>query len=200
MGCSGRQYVACMILQEYGGWDLSKVLKTYKKIAGWCDKHVKSIIYQMLCGLLYMQVGLLTFIPVQSANIVHRDLKPSNVLVDSKCNVKLIDYGLARQMCPQTRKVALSTVGVPFYFNSSLPPTMLSFLHISLQVDATDTEWDSGPKGTDRQLTQHVVTRWYRAPELILMQSQYDGAIDVWSVGCIMVSSDEGDRCMLCVL
>lgn len=40
----------------------------------------------------------------------------------------------------------------------------------------------------ERQLTQHVVTRWYRAPELILMQSEYDGAIDIWSVGCIMVS------------
>ena len=41
--------------------------------------------------------------------------------------------------------------------------------------------------GTERQLTLHVVTRWYRAPELILMQMHYGGAIDVWSVGCIMV-------------
>lgn len=41
--------------------------------------------------------------------------------------------------------------------------------------------------GTKRQLTQHVVTRWYRAPELILMQPDYGGPIDVWSVGCIMV-------------
>ena len=57
-------------------------------------------------------------------------------------------------------------------------------------MDATDTEWESSSKGTDRQLTQHVVTRWYRAPELILLQSQYDNAIDVWSVGCIMVGID----------
>ena len=39
----------------------------------------------------------------------------------------------------------------------------------------------------ERQLTQHVVTRWYRAPELILMQNHYSEAIDIWSVGCIMV-------------
>lgn len=36
-----------------------------------------------------------------------------------------------------------------------------------------------------RQLTQHVVTRWYRAPELILMQESYNAAIDMWSAGCI---------------
>lgn len=35
-----------------------------------------------------------------------------------------------------------------------------------------------------RQLTKHVVTRWYRAPELILLQD-YSFAVDVWSVGCI---------------
>jgi len=36
-----------------------------------------------------------------------------------------------------------------------------------------------------RVLTGHVVTRWYRAPELILLQESYTEAIDVWSVGCI---------------
>ena len=38
----------------------------------------------------------------------------------------------------------------------------------------------------ERQLTKHVVTRWYRAPELILMQSRYNEAIDIWAVGCIL--------------
>ena len=35
-----------------------------------------------------------------------------------------------------------------------------------------------------RQMTSHVVTRWYRAPELILLQ-RYTTAIDVWSCACI---------------
>ncbi|KAK5107788.1 hypothetical protein LTR62_000656 [Meristemomyces frigidus] len=34
-------------------------------------------------------------------------------------------------------------------------------------------------------LTQLVVTLWYRAPELLLGAKEYDGAIDVWSLGCI---------------
>ncbi|KAL4173648.1 hypothetical protein KRP22_005598 [Phytophthora ramorum] len=36
-----------------------------------------------------------------------------------------------------------------------------------------------------RQLTEHVVTRWYRAPEIIFRDHDYSAAIDVWSVGCI---------------
>lgn len=34
-------------------------------------------------------------------------------------------------------------------------------------------------------MTEYVVTRWYRAPELLLSCSDYTSAIDVWSVGCI---------------
>lgn len=34
-------------------------------------------------------------------------------------------------------------------------------------------------------LTEYVVTRWYWAPEVILNASEYDHAIDIWSIGCI---------------
>ncbi len=36
-------------------------------------------------------------------------------------------------------------------------------------------------------MTEYVVTRWYRAPELLLNCSEYTEAIDVWSVGCIFM-------------
>ena len=35
------------------------------------------------------------------------------------------------------------------------------------------------------ELTEYVVTRWYRAPEIMLSCQEYTKAIDVWSVGCI---------------
>lgn len=35
-------------------------------------------------------------------------------------------------------------------------------------------------------MTEYVVTRWYRAPELLLSCDTYDAKIDVWSVGCIV--------------
>merc|ERR1711865_1196680 len=34
-------------------------------------------------------------------------------------------------------------------------------------------------------LTEYVVTRWYRAPEIMLCCDEYGPAIDVWAVGCV---------------
>lgn len=36
-----------------------------------------------------------------------------------------------------------------------------------------------------KNLTQLVVTLWYRAPELLLGTTTYDSSVDMWSVGCI---------------
>jgi serine/threonine protein kinase len=35
-------------------------------------------------------------------------------------------------------------------------------------------------------MTEYVVTRWYRAPELLLSCDHYTASIDMWSVGCIL--------------
>lgn len=35
-------------------------------------------------------------------------------------------------------------------------------------------------------MMEYVVTRWYRAPELLLNCCEYTQAIDMWSVGCIL--------------
>lgn len=32
----------------------------------------------------------------------------------------------------------------------------------------------------EQELTEYVVTRWYRAPEIMLACREYDAAIDVW--------------------
>lgn len=37
-----------------------------------------------------------------------------------------------------------------------------------------------------RPLTVEVITRWYRAPEVLLGCNTYDCAVDMWSVGCIV--------------
>jgi len=50
--------------------------------------HRKFIIYQVLKALKYMH----------SAGLIHRDMKPSNILLNSKCEVKLCDFGLMRSI------------------------------------------------------------------------------------------------------
>eukprot|EP00931_Biecheleriopsis_adriatica_P087585 TRINITY_DN62027_c0_g1_i1.p1 TRINITY_DN62027_c0_g1~~TRINITY_DN62027_c0_g1_i1.p1 ORF type:complete len:379 (+),score=54.18 TRINITY_DN62027_c0_g1_i1:169-1305(+) len=48
--------------------------------------HKPLIAYQILRALKY----------IHSASVMHRDLKPGNILLDSKCQVLVADFGLAR--------------------------------------------------------------------------------------------------------
>lgn len=61
------------------------------------------------------------------------------------------------------------------------------------QVDQTSLELkicDMGAAKVLDKATQHntpyVVSRYYRAPELILGSNKYDESIDVWATGCIL--------------
>lgn len=40
-----------------------------------------------------------------------------------------------------------------------------------------------GAAGKSHTLISYVVTRWYRAPELLLDKKDYSYAVDLWSVG-----------------
>eukprot|EP01065_Artemidia_motanka_P032460 TRINITY_DN39473_c0_g1_i1.p1 TRINITY_DN39473_c0_g1~~TRINITY_DN39473_c0_g1_i1.p1 ORF type:complete len:617 (+),score=141.60 TRINITY_DN39473_c0_g1_i1:49-1851(+) len=43
------------------------------------------------------------------------------------------------------------------------------------------------PDPDSHNLTEYVVTRFYRAPEVVLeVRRGYDGAVDVWSLGCVL--------------
>lgn len=45
---------------------------------------------------------------------------------------------------------------------------------------------EDGPEGASAEgQTLYVVTRWYRAPEVLLGYTHYDMGIDLWSLGCI---------------
>lgn len=114
------------IVYELMDTDLHQIIRSSQALT---DDHCQYFLYQLLRGLKY----------VHSANVLHRDLKPSNLLLNSNCDLKICDFGLAR----------------------------------------TTSETDF--------MTEYVVTRWYRAPELLLNCSEYTAAIDIWSVGCILM-------------
>ena len=54
------------------------------------DDHVRYFLYQILRGLKC----------IHSAKVMHRDLKPGNLLVNSNCEIKICDFGLARVADP----------------------------------------------------------------------------------------------------
>jgi mitogen-activated protein kinase 1/3 len=43
-----------------------------------------------------------------------------------------------------------------------------------------------GVSDEDMLLTEYVVTRWYRAPEVVVSAQRYDESVDIWAVGCIL--------------
>ena len=43
------------------------------------------------------------------------------------------------------------------------------------------------PKRHQLDYTNRVITIWYRSPELLLGETQYTGAVDVWSAACVMM-------------
>ena len=98
---------------------------------------IKCIIFQILQGVKYLH----------EKKILHRDLKSANILFNNQGEVKIADFGLARQI--------------------SLHPQML--------------------------YTNKVVTLWYRAPEILLGSQEYGPAVDIWSVGCILVELITGE-------
>lgn len=104
--------------------DLHQVIDSKQTLT---DDHLQYFTYQILRALKH----------IHAANVIHRDLKPSNILLNGDCDLKICDFGLARE-------------------NSNV------------------------------NLTAYVMTRWYRAPEVVLSWQNYTAAVDMWSVGCIL--------------
>jgi len=75
------------IVQSLMETDLYKLLKTQHL----SNEHVCYFLYQILRGLKY----------IHSANVLHRDLKPSNLLLNTTCDLKICDFGLARVADPE---------------------------------------------------------------------------------------------------
>uniref|UniRef100_A0A665V6I0 mitogen-activated protein kinase n=1 Tax=Echeneis naucrates TaxID=173247 RepID=A0A665V6I0_ECHNA len=116
------------LVMPYMGTDLGKLMKMQRL----SEEKIQYLVYQMLKGLKY----------IHSAGIIHRDLKPGNLAINQDCELKILDFGLARQ--------------------------------------------------ADSEMTGYVVTRWYRAPEVILSWMHYTQTVDIWSAGCIMAEMLQG--------
>merc|ERR1740123_2511049 len=96
------------------GADLNNIVKTQKL----SDDHVQFLVYQILRGMKY----------VHSAGIIHRDLKPSNIAVNEDCELRILDFGLARP----TENEMTGYVATRWY---RAPEIMLNWMHYNHTVD-----------------------------------------------------------------
>jgi mitogen-activated protein kinase 7 len=71
------------LVQDLMEADLHHIIRSGQELT---DSHFQYFVYQICRGLKY----------IHSANVLHRDLKPGNLLVNSDCELKICDFGLAR--------------------------------------------------------------------------------------------------------
>ena len=97
----------------------------------------------------------------------------------------LCDYGLARSL-PE------SVVGKHHGQTSKVRTSVLTKLEgqetkqeIKKQISDKVRKIQRLNEKVKRSVSPHVASRWYRAPEVILLEKRYDQAVDIWSTGCI---------------
>lgn len=171
------------LIFEFLDTDMHKLISSNQFLS---NLHVKTFLYQMLAGLKY----------IHSTQVIHRDIKPANLLLTEDCALKICDFGLSRVVKPDFG-VDRTFSGVSGKKGDESSEESVEDVNIEEETPAAATtsdileDMEAGEEvakpssGIQRTLTRHVVTRWYRAPELILLQN-YTSAVDIWSVGCVL--------------
>ena len=111
-----------------------------------------------------------------------------SILINEDCTLKICDFGLARIVHTNEISPTITKTSDTDADGNARQPTVQDITDAASHLTGVERP------NLSRQLTKHVVTRWYRAPELILIQP-YSSSVDMWSLGCIfgeLLSMQEG--------
>ena len=111
------------VMEHIEGETLKEHLERKGKLS---DEEIKTIFSQMLEAVGY----------VHEQNLVHRDIKPSNFMITSKGQIKLLDFGIAKntdsQSTDYTQTGTMQNMGTPMYMS---PEQIKSTKDVTLQSD-----------------------------------------------------------------
>mmetsp|Transcript_11778 Transcript_11778/g.27029 ORF Transcript_11778/g.27029 Transcript_11778/m.27029 type:complete len:597 (-) Transcript_11778:297-2087(-) len=122
---------------------------------------IQRIMYQLLQAVSYLH----------QSRVIHRDIKPANVMLAEDLTVSLGDFGLARMLLPGKK--------------STVSQVLNEEAEDEENSDNDHDEEEEPIRIPSREYSAHVVTRWYRAPEVIMCNGLYGIEIDLWSIGCV---------------
>jgi mitogen-activated protein kinase 1/3 len=127
---------------------------------------------------------------MHSANVIHRDIKPGNFLIDGNCGVKICDFGLSRTLPKKSKELKefkehRKALKKKVSYNDPEQKRLSQEEIFKKEVSEKYGKIAEKLNNEKRVLSNCIVSRWYRPPEIVLTQKNYDQAVDIWSMGCI---------------
>lgn len=106
------------IVMEYcAGGDLGKIIRKCKRDRTNLDEEIIWRIFSQI--VLALKDCHRRVENGERKPILHRDLKPANIMLDQDENLKIGDFGLAKELSSES-KLARTNVGTPFYMSPEL--------------------------------------------------------------------------------
>ncbi|KXS13292.1 kinase-like protein [Gonapodya prolifera JEL478] len=133
--------------------DLAAVLRSGQLLS---EDQIKWIAYQMLRGIKW----------IHGAGVVHRDMKPANLLLNSTCDLRICDFGLARSLRRPSPQSSLNA----HQYHTSGPSFPLSDYVATRWYRAPEVFYDISASGN----------------------YSYSPAADMWSAGCVIAEMVAG--------